>query len=772
MIIRNVERINRVFLTIASVVSIAIYYFLEAFPDNYYEISSDVELPNYVLYSLNSAVFSVHYWVGIWVVIPLLFHLGLLLFQRKTFIDGLHKVVILSVTFSILVMILSSLAFPYLLGDGLRGLLNSVFAESFNLYLALGVFFTLFALETFWVIKLSEIKTHLPIIGSLPSMPKLSIPGFKLPIGSLRTKKEQTATDERENLDDKRELIEVKPKESDFKKSQTIPPEEMESLNNSDNFSDLEKIESVQVNIDGNEPKLVKSSMTKILSLKRSNGANDDQYYRLVGEKKLGMGSNENTHPQEKYFEDITNRIEEKLAEFKIDGRIENVLKGPVVDTFELGLGSGVKVSKVNSSAEDLSLALYGAPIRVVYPMKGRTTIGIEVPRNPREIIYLDEIVSSQEFQKSQFLLPLAMGKDSFGKPFVVDLANMPHMLVAGSTGAGKSVFINSILVSLLIKKSPRQMKLILIDPKQLELALYSNLPHLLTPVVTDSKNASITLLWVVQEMERRYSILKELGVRNIEGFNKKIKTATPEMLGKIHQFYQDNSAEEYELPFIVVIIDEFADLILTKSGKDIENNICRLAAKARASGIHLIIATQRPSVDVITGLIKSNFPTRVSFRVTTSVDSRTILNAIGAERLLGKGDMLYKHGVETVRIHSSYVEEDEIEALTANLGAIGQMFDPSALEFIENGGPNEFADTTKGLNFSDSGDGSDKDDLYEEAVKVVIECRSASASMLQRRLKVGYNRAANLIDMMEAKGVVGPAQGSKPRKVLMESAT
>lgn len=496
---------------------------------------------------------------------------------------------------------------------------------------------------------------------------------------------------------------------------------------------------------------------------------NEKQYYNLVDNmKKPKRSSQLNTGPNEKYFNDIIDRIEEKLQEFRIDGQIIRVLKGPVVDTFELELGSGVKVSKVTTAEADLSLALYGAPIRIVYPMIGRTTVGIEVPRKPRDVIFLDEVLSSDEFNKTKSSLPVAMGKDAFGETYIVDLAKMPHMLIAGATGAGKSVFINTLLVSLLVKKSPRQMQLILIDPKQLELALYSNLPHLVVPVITDPKTAAISLMWAVQEMERRYSILKDAGVRNLDSFNEKIKKAPPELFSKIHQYYENADQEGYELPYLVIIIDEFADLILTKAGKEIENNVCRLAAKARAAGIHLVVATQRPSVDVITGLIKSNFPTRVSFRVTSATDSRTILNTMGAEKLLGNGDMLYKHGTTNCRLHSAFVNEEEVELFTDSLQAIKPVFNEGAMEFIENGGeqvddPYAFGSHIQSV----SGNQSKKDEKYDEAVRIVIEHRSASASMLQRKLGVGYNRASNLIDELESNGIIGPAQGSKPRKVL-----
>jgi len=474
-------------------------------------------------------------------------------------------------------------------------------------------------------------------------------------------------------------------------------------------------------------------------------------------------------NPNQSYFEDIISCLEEKLNEFRVDGKIINVLKGPVVDTFELDLGPGVRVSKVTTIQDDLSLALSGAPIRIVYPMKGRTTIGIEVPRNPREVILLDEVLRSSIFLKSKMLLPICMGKDAFGEAAVVDLAKMPHMLVAGATGAGKSVFINTLLVSLLVKQSPKRMKLILIDPKQLELAQYARLPHLCLPVVTEPKMASISLLWAVEEMERRYSILKDMGVRNIEGFNDKVAKAGPDDLARIHQYYTDADENGYEIPYIVIVVDEFADLILTKQGKDIEACICRLAAKARAAGIHIVLATQRPSVDVITGLIKNNFPTRVSFRVTSGQDSKTILTKVGAEKLLGMGDMLYKHGIEMQRMHSAYVDENEIDQLVEKLEALPSTYSSAAMGFIEKA--EEAEEHEAGFFGGESSSSSSKDaSMFDQAIDVVLTHRQASASMLQRRLRIGYNRAANLVDEMEQKGIIGPAQGSKPREVLISS--
>ena len=488
-----------------------------------------------------------------------------------------------------------------------------------------------------------------------------------------------------------------------------------------------------------------------------------------------------NDDPKDCYFQGIIEKIEDKLAEFNVDAKILDILKGPVVDTFELELGEGVRVARVTSLTQDLGLALGGLPLRIIYPMEGKTTVGVEVPRKPRKVVFLHEVLNSSSFQSGPQNIPLAMGKNAFGHSYVVDLTKMPHMLVAGATGAGKSVFINTLLVSILVKIPPEKLKLILIDPKQLELALYRNVPHLAMPVITDPAQAEVSLMWAVEEMERRYTILSKLEVRSIDSFNMKIKMASTETLSNISHLYQDVETAGYELPYLVIIIDEFADLVLVKNGKVIESNICRLAAKARACGIHLIIATQRPSVDVITGLIKANFPTRVSFRVTAGQDSRTILNSIGAENLLGKGDMLYKHGIEMRRLHAAYVDDEQISQLVDKMASTtnGPNFLAKAMGYLESGtqeteahGPIMAQGAGRAENEGNGpiASGTEADPLYGEAVKIVLEHQSASASMIQRRLKVGYNRAANLIETMEGTGVIGPQQGSRPREVLMDS--
>ncbi len=750
-----------------SLATITIFYYRETLPDSYLSITSYSDSNFFSYYGVSLLAF-LNYYTGPWVLASFVTFTLFYVFvfsKRDDWIDSLNFI-----SLNLLFILFAFSFAPNFLGQGLLQIAQSflnVYGAFFLFLLATSIFcwgvfredFPKFMAKTFHMImgiKLREAIEQLKFrfgagknrllefkenylkkkaVPMLESKAEKAVPNALPQTSRTPIVKETPISEQREESEDEEELSD------EFEAEGDEVSDEDEEIENTDEFEDGDELETVET-------------------------FNEDKYYGLVNTLTQKTHTQRITNPDDRYFQDIIAKIHSKLSEFKIEGRIINVLKGPVVDTFEWELGIGEKIAKLTSAADDLSLALLGAPIRMVYPMKGRGTVGIEVPRNPREIIFLDEIVSSKEFINTTHQLPLAMGKDAFGEPVVVDLASMPHMLVAGSTGAGKSVFINSILVSLLVKRSPLQMKLILIDPKQLELALYARLPHLIMPVITDAKTTAVALLWAVQEMERRYSIMTEFGVRNIDSFNQKLKKASKEMLANIRKHYEYETEDTYELPYIVIIVDEFADLILTASGKEIENNICRLAAKARAAGIHLVIATQRPSVDVITGLIKANFPTRVSFRVTSSTDSRTILNANGAEKLLGKGDMLYKYGVDTSRIHSSYVDEEEIEALTHKLADMTLSFNTKVMEFLENGGEEE-PETSIVIREGESGG---KDEKYDEAVRVVIEHRSASASLLQRRLGVGYNRAANLIEDMEANGIVGPAQGSKPRKVLLGS--
>jgi DNA segregation ATPase FtsK/SpoIIIE, S-DNA-T family len=771
--ILKTELFTLFFLTLVSFVA---YYYQDSLPDNAYTITSSNESVSFLSYYLMSIVAWVGYYTGVWVFIPFVVFA---LFYAFMFSNRDYRADIFnffSLTFACLFLVTA--AAPEMVGKGVLFLIKSNFGMASIIALSV-VGWIAFLAGSFR----SSFKDGLADMGRfIMRIPeKTRAVTEKVQPKLLVDKVQKTSERFKANMETKVPSLLKREKEPEIKN----PFERAEMMAKQTASTQNRRMFEAPVREEKPEPvgsqtenvqvdaKKVRDFRDIPTNIKPVDGEeNEKKYYELVTQLSSTKRTGTSTGgPDDKYFEDIIIRIQDKLEEFNIRGQIIDVLKGPVVDTFELELGQGVKISKVKQIEEDLSMALYGAPIRIVYPLIGRTTMGIEVPRSPREVIFLDEVLSSGEYKSSSNILPIAMGKDAFGETFVTDLAGMPHMLVAGATGAGKSVFINTLLVSLLIKKSPRQMRLILIDPKEVELLPFSKIPHLIMPVVTDPKTAAISLMWAAQEMDKRYSILRESGVRNLEEFNEKVQTANPEMLGRIHQYYDNPDEDGYELPYIVIIVDEFADLILTKAGKEIENNICRLAAKARAAGIHLVLATQRPSVDVITGLIKSNFPTRISFRVTSQQDSRTILGTMGAEKLLGKGDMLYKHGTKSMRLHSSYVDIKEVNALTENLATLPAAYSESAMEFIENGGEANDDPYAFGSHINSVvAPGKGKDDKYDEAVKVVCEHGSASASMLQRRLNVGYNRASNLIDELEANGIVGPAQGSKPRRVIGSS--
>jgi S-DNA-T family DNA segregation ATPase FtsK/SpoIIIE len=442
-------------------------------------------------------------------------------------------------------------------------------------------------------------------------------------------------------------------------------------------------------------------------------------------------------------------RLEMKLADFGVEGQVVEILPGPVITMYELKPAPGVKISKVAGLSDDLALALRAPSVRIVAPIPGKAAIGIEIPNNQRSLVYLEEILSSQAFRNSPHKLTIGLGKDITGAPFVTDLSKMPHLLVAGATGTGKSVCLNAMINSLLFKASPDMIRFLMIDPKRIELITYNDIPHLLHPVVTEPKEATRALRWVVEEMERRYMLLSDRGVRNIEAYNRKIlKEKTPEPSEK-------PGGADRTLPYIILVIDELADLMMTSS-REVEEAITRLAQMARAAGIHLVIATQRPSVDVLTGIIKANFPARISFQVSSRVDSRTILDAIGAENLLGQGDMLFlPPGVgRIVRIHGAYISEEEIKRVTDFLRSqMKPNYDPTII--------------TEGT----SDDETDEDDIeldekYDKAVQLVIQTGQASISMIQRKLRVGYNRAARMIEAMEKQGIVGPSDGIRPREV------
>ena len=494
-------------------------------------------------------------------------------------------------------------------------------------------------------------------------------------------------------------------------------------------------------------------------------------------------------------------RLERALSDFRVSGRIVEVHPGPVITLYQFEPASGVKVQRIINLADDLALALKVGSVRVYAPVPGKGTVGIEVPNADREIVRLRDILDSKEFRESESKITIAVGKDTFGDPYVTDLARMPHLLIAGSTGSGKSVCINSVLLSFLYRNTPEDLRLIMIDPKMLELSVYEGIPHLKAPVVTDPKRARGVFWWAVQEMERRYSLMKALGVRNLASYNRAVSETgeVSSRAGKVESSAEGviklqekdivatgtsvrgvasdsadinnnylsskkavNSAHA-PLPRIVLVVDELADLMLTV-GREIEELLTRLAQKARAAGIHLILATQRPSVNVITGLIKANFPARMSFRVASKIDARTVLDTSGSEKLLGQGDMLLLEpaGVATKRLHSAFVSDKEVVDV---VGWVKQQRDPDYDPDIEEAMKLLDAQEQKGFGFEDT---EEFDPLYDSAVALVVEKGQASTSMIQRAFRIGYNRAARILESMEGEGVVGPADGSRPRQVLV----
>jgi S-DNA-T family DNA segregation ATPase FtsK/SpoIIIE len=468
--------------------------------------------------------------------------------------------------------------------------------------------------------------------------------------------------------------------------------------------------------------------------------------------------------------------LRQKLASFGIQGQVTQIRPGPVVTMFEFLPASGVKVSRIASLSDDLAMAMKALRVRIVAPIPGKGVVGIEIPNKDRQLVVLRELCEQDAFQKSQSKLAMCLGKDIEGMPYIADLGKMPHLLIAGTTGSGKSVAVNSMIVSMLLRASPEEVRFLMVDPKMLELSVYEGIPHLLLPVVTDAKKAAMALRWAVEEMERRYQLLADCGVRNIASYNKKL-----EKEGDAAQIKPPRSVREKKptgpaadlaqpdlpldapreplrkLPYLVLIIDELADLMMVAS-REVETYIARLAQMARAAGIHLMVATQRPSTDVVTGVIKANFPARISFQVASRHDSGTIINASGAENLLGMGDMLIlPPGTSTLtRVHGPYVDEKEIHAVVEHWKSQGApVYDPSILRARAE--DSELAENDEG-----------PDELYDQAIAAVSDMRFVSISLLQRKLRVGYNRAARMIERMEREGIVGPADGAKPREVLI----
>ena len=467
-------------------------------------------------------------------------------------------------------------------------------------------------------------------------------------------------------------------------------------------------------------------------------------------------------------LEGMSRLLEIKLKDFGVEAEVEKVQPGPVITRFEIQPAPGVKVSKISNLAKDLARSLAVISVRVVEVIPGKTTVGIEIPNEDREIVRLSEVLQTREFDEAQSPVTLALGHDIGGKPVLADLAKMPHLLVAGTTGAGKSVGVNAMLLSILFKSHPEEVRLIMIDPKMLELSIYEGIPHLLCPVVTDMKEAANSLRWCVAEMERRYKLMAAMGVRNLAGFNRKVKDAQKAGEPLTDPLFRRESMDDIPpelqtLPVIVVVIDEFADMMMIV-GKKVEELIARIAQKARAAGIHLVLATQRPSVDVITGLIKANIPTRMAFQVSSKIDSRTILDQGGAEQLLGHGDMLYMPPGTSlpVRVHGAFVSDEEVHRLVDEWKLRGEPdYIQDILDGADDGGSGSFDGGSM------SSDGEEEDALYDEAVRFVTESRRASISAVQRKLKIGYNRAARMIASMELAGVVTSMNTNGSREVI-----
>ncbi len=458
--------------------------------------------------------------------------------------------------------------------------------------------------------------------------------------------------------------------------------------------------------------------------------------YQLPPVTLLERNNQDDLEVDRKHYYRVSEILVAKLRDFGVQGTVEGVSPGPVVTTYEFAPAAGVKINKIVSLADDLAMVLKVDRVRIVGSIPGKAAIGIEIPNPIRKTVFLRDILLGSDYRKSASHLTLALGFDVVGQPVVADLARMPHLLIAGATGAGKSVAINAFISSILFKATPDEVRLLMIDPKRIELSVYEGIPHLLHPVVVEPKMASRALIWAVREMERRYRLLEEMRVKSFGSYNE--------------------IAEE-KLPYIVIIVDELADLMMVAS-KDVETSIARLAQMARAAGMHIMLATQRPSVDVLTGLIKANFPTRISFKVSSKIDSRTILDGSGAEHLLGLGDMLFlpPGAAKLQRIHGAFISEEETERIIGFLKEQGSAeYDESVLQVVEE------------ESGAEGEDAADYDEKYDEAVAVVTETGQASISMVQRRLRVGYNRAARMIETMEREGIVGPADGSRPREVL-----
>ena len=557
------------------------------------------------------------------------------------------------------------------------------------------------------------------------------------------------------NIKEKKNSLAEKRAEKQIEKTKTIlKPKKSEK---SSDFSS--KVISSEVK----QPDLPNTTETKLKEIDNVSPKESESKAVMPSTELLDRALDDGSSLTEAELSQIADLLETKLEEFGIEASVESVLPGPVVTRFEIQPAPGTKASKITGIAQDIARSLSVSSVRVVEVIEGKSYVGIEIPNTNRKMVRLTEILSSQAFKSSPSNLTLALGHDISGNPVVVDLAKMPHLLVAGTTGSGKSVGVNAMLLSLLFKSDPKDVRLILIDPKMLELSVYDGIPHLLTPVITDMTDASNGLRWCVVEMDRRYKLMSMMGVRNLAGFNKKIEDAAANGKQIINPLRPEDEEYLETLPSIVVVVDEFADMMMLV-GKKVEHLIARIAQKARAAGIHLILATQRPSVDVITGLIKANIPTRIGFQVSTKIDSRTILDQGGAEQLLGYGDMLYlPPGVGVpIRVHGAFVGDDEVHRVVNDWKSRAE---PDYLEDIVNSAQETGPIPGWGSETSSS---EDADDLYDEAVNFVLESRRASISAVQRKLRIGYNRAARLIETMEEAGLVSEMSSNGSREVLV----
>ena len=546
-----------------------------------------------------------------------------------------------------------------------------------------------------------------------------------------------------------RSVVEAKPRELNLPKSNPAAPQPQT------------KSQETSKTVLKNDTSKNESAVTSTVYKPKDKNTNPEMPSTDLLDRVLDDGSS----LTKEQLDEVADRLEIKLQEFGVEAKVVSVIPGPVVTRFEIQPAPGTKASKITNIAQDIARSLAVMSVRVVEVIPGKSVVGIEIPNTNRKMVRLTEILSSETFHNSTSPLSMALGHDIAGKPIVVDLAKMPHLLVAGTTGSGKSVGLNAMLLSLLFKSDPEAVRLIMIDPKILELSVYEGIPHLLTPVITDMTDASNGLRWCVAEMDRRYKLMSEMGVRGLAAFNQKVAEANAVGTPLLDPFNEEEEVPLEELPSIVVVVDEFADMIMIV-GKKVEHLIARIAQKARAAGIHLILATQRPSVDVITGLIKANVPSRIAFQVSSKIDSRTILDQGGAEQLLGAGDMLYLPAGQGVpeRVHGAFVGDDEVHRV---VDSWKQKSEPNYLDEITS----ELQETgpIPGWSDGDNSDSSDEnDELYDEAVSFVIESRRASISAVQRKLRIGYNRAARIIEAMEMAGLVSEMGSNGSREVLV----